>query len=327
MKYIAFLVSRGCWAGSVSLVTDLLSMAARLSASGATPSLALDMIALDDTEQGSLHTFSGLQLAGLKPFAQVRRQYHAVFLPTLWQVDGADLERWRDCYPWLAGQYRQGAYLLGTLTGSFLMAEAGVLNGRRATTHWASARLFAERYPEVDLQASQLVTRDGRLLCAGAINAVIDLTFFLIEQFCGSAVAQQCERHCLMGTRRTYLSAPVTIEVREDHNDDLVRQVQAWLASHYAEPFSLEEVAARFCISSRNLRRRFSLACGESLSDYLQRYRIAVARELLASTQLPVSRICFDVGYLSQTVFGRFFKKHTGQTPTDYRHTHGPQAR
>ena len=141
----------------------------------------------------------------------------------------------------------------------------------------------------------------------------------MIQEFCGALIAQQCERHCLMGSRRDYQRLNIDMVERKQHADARILAIQSWLENHYADPISLPEITARFGFSQRNLNRRFKTATDKSPQQYLQEYRLEIAKELLRHDELSIQQICFNVGYESLTVFGRRFKAYTTFSPSTFR--------
>lgn len=317
MKNIAIFVCESAWAGSISLNLEILKTAlAFQQAQGEPLAFTISLIGLNHEP---VNSFGNILFTPDYSLAETEMHFDAIFLPAIWDVNTHYLKRHASLYPWLCEQYQHGALLLGLLTGTYLMAEAGLLNHCSATTHWSFADDFRQRYPDVNLKAAAMQTAENRLYCGGGINASLDLSLHLIQQFCGAAIAQQCERHCLMGTRRDYQKLTVDTINSKQHGDTRIIAVQNWLETHYAEPLGLEEISARFGFSVRNLNRRFKAATGKAPQEYLKEYRLDIAKVLLLTTQKSVQEICFNVGYESLTVFGRRFKAYTGSSASEYR--------
>lgn len=320
MKHIAILVLDSAWAGSITMCAEMFNVASAFGHKQlGVGQLKVSYIGLNDQEAS---TFSGVLIEPEFTIYNCRQGYDAVLIPTIWDVDSVFLGNHGPLYAWLRNQYDQGAMLFGLLTGAYLMAEAGLLDGRVATTHWKYADDFRQRYPEVNLQAQRLQTEDERLYCCGGVTASMDFSIQLIQKFCGSVIAQQCERHCLMGSRRDYKVLNRVVDeidlTLSEHGDARIADVQEWMRAHYAEPLSLEEVGARFGFSQRNLTRRFKAATGITFFQYLQDFRLSVAKALLRTSGHSVQDVCFNVGYDSLTVFGRRFKALTGVSPSQY---------
>lgn len=317
MKHIAIFVCESAWAGSISLTVEILKTALVFQhRQQQAPTFSITLVGLSNRP---VNAFGDMSIAPDISIKQATISYDAIILPAVWGVNTDYLEQHQILYPWLRRQHKDGALVFGLLTGTYFMAEAKLLNGHSAITHWHYADDFRKRYPEVILKAEQMQTVENRLYCGGGVNAAMDLSMYLIQEFCGTLIAQQCERHCLMGTRRDYRKITIDTVESKQHSDTRILAIQNWLEEHYAEPLSMDEITARFGFSTRNLTRRFKSATGKFLQIYLQEYRLEIAKELLTNSKQSIQQICFNVGYESLTVFGRRFKAYTGLSASDYR--------
>ncbi len=228
--------------------------------------------------------------------------------------------------PWLRAQSERGACIATSCTGSFLLAEAGLLNGKVATTHWRAAQAFRERYPEVVLRESELVTQDGNLVCSGGALSYIDLALHLIRRFADPSLAFQCARMLVFDPGRDRQSPYLAFEPHKGHGDKTVLRAQEWLETNYWRDIDVESMAGLLGMSSRNFKRRFKAACGEPMTSYLQRTRIAAACDRLVASDAPIQQIIFDVGYVDASSFCRLFKDSTGITMGEYRKRFQPEA-
>lgn len=229
------------------------------------------------------------------------------------------LERHGAVVPWLIQWHKRGAEIAGICTGVSLLAEAGLLNGRVATTHWAVVDEFEERYPEVDWQAEHFITDADGIYCAGGVYASLDLSLYLVEKYAGHEVATQCAKGLLIETPRTWQSGFAVPPTSTHHQDKRIKAVQTWLSDHFAEAIRLDEVAARAGMSPRNFARRFRRATGNTPLDYLQNLRITAAKHLLEDEFQPIQSIASAVGYQDVLFFRKLFKRHTGVAPAAYR--------
>lgn len=320
MKKIAMFITDQCWSGNSSLIIELLNTALEFQKrQNQRPAFSIDLVGINALP---VKTFSGQLLQSQYDINQHAQQYDCVCLPNIWEIDDQKLSRNASIYPWLRQQYQAGASIYGFVTGAYLMAEAGLLNGRTATTHWHLAEDFQRRYPKVNLSPDEMLTSHQRLYCCGGINATMDMSMHIIQEYCGPIVAQQCEKHCMMGTRRNYLRVNIDVSQYKTHSDERILGIQTWLEKHYAEPISLEEVATQFGFSQRNLNRRFKLAVNQAPQKYLQLYRMEVAKELLRNSSLSIQQVCYDCGYDSITVFGRRFKQYAQMSPSEFKRKH-----
>jgi transcriptional regulator GlxA family with amidase domain len=228
-------------------------------------------------------------------------------------------ETYQQTRPWLLRHYSQGATLASVCTGAFLLAETGLLKGKRATTHWGFAELFRSRYPEVDLRIESLITDEGNLLCAGGAFSYFDLSLYLVERYCGFEVASQCGRSLLLDLGRRSQTPYAIFEYQKHHQDEQILKAQNLIEKNYAGEFNMDVLADQIGMGLRNFKRRFRSATGDSPLAYIQRYRIEAAKRLLENTRSTISEICYQIGYEDMGFFRRIFKRQVGLTPYEYR--------
>ena len=221
--------------------------------------------------------------------------------------------------PWLRRRAAEGAYIAGVCTGVSYLAEAGLLDGRQATTHWAFADEFRRRYPRVDWRPEKLITEDRRMLCGGGVYAAIDLSLYLVEKFCGHEIALQCAKALLVDMPRASQSGYAVLPISRPHGDEKIRAAEAHIETHYAKDVSVERLAALVSMSPRNFVRRFKRATGHVPGSYVQALRIAIAKEMLEDGARSVQIVGAAVGYEDPAFFRALFKRHTGMAPGEYR--------
>ncbi|NJO24215.1 MAG: helix-turn-helix domain-containing protein [Sphingomonadales bacterium] len=242
-----------------------------------------------------------------------------VFVPS----SGLDLEqqfaRHAALFPWLRKMAARGAHVAGCCTGSAYLAEAGLLDGREATTHWATADDFAHRYPKVDWRPEKLITEDRRMLCSGGVYSSMDLSLYLVEKFCGHEVALQCAKALLINMPRPSQSGYAVLPLSRPHDDEKVRTAEAYMEKNYARDVSIEGLARKLNMSPRNFMRRFKNATGRLPGNYLQCVRVAVAKEMLEDGARSVRAVGAAVGYDDAAFFRNVFKRCTGMSPSEYR--------
>jgi transcriptional regulator GlxA family with amidase domain len=221
--------------------------------------------------------------------------------------------------PWLRKWHARGATIAGVCTGVGFLAESGLLDGRRATTHWAVADMFRERYPEVLWQPEQFVTEDERLLCSGGVYASIDLSLYLVEKFCGHEIALQCAKSLLLSMPRGRQSGYSVVPLSRPHSDDKIRQTEDYLRENFDRDVSIEALAERAGMGARNFIRRFKAATGRVPGAYVQTLRVSAAREMFEHGAASVQMVSQKIGYEDVAFFRSLFKRHTGMTPAEYR--------
>lgn len=272
---------------------------------------------------GMLTSPAGIPLGPLSPLAGTPRADIAV--ATDLDLGGADFDprgRWPEEAHWLAEQHRLGATVCSVCTGSVLLAEAGLLAGLDATTHWGAADIFARHYPEVRLRADRILCPAGaehRIVTSGGSATWADLALYLIGRFCGAAEAVRIAKLFVIGDHSDgQLPFAARLPARH-HEDAVVEQCQAWIAEHYDEPNPVATLVRRSKLPERTFKRRFKAATGYSPVEYVQILRVEEAKQLLESTTAPVDAIAQQVGYTDPTFFRRLFKRRTGVTPARYR--------
>jgi transcriptional regulator GlxA family with amidase domain len=269
-------------------------------------------------EDGPVVSPYGLRMQAPTSIDQVTRT-DLVIVPASGLDLDSQLARHAPLLPWLRKQAAQGAYVAGTCTGAAFLAEAGLLDGREATTHWACADDLRRRYPKVGWRPEKLITEDRRMLCSGGIYSSIDLSLYLVEKFCGRETALQCAKALLVNMPRASQSGYSVLPLSRPHDDAKVRAAEAYMEKNYARDVSIEELACTLSMSPRNFVRRFKGATGRGPASYLQGLRVAVAKEMLEDGARSVQTVSVAVGYADAQFFRAVFKRCTGMTPGEYR--------
>ncbi|MBZ2168274.1 GlxA family transcriptional regulator [Marinobacter sp. F4216] len=233
------------------------------------------------------------------------------------------LETVRPLNSWLRGAAERGALLASVCTGSFVLAEAGLLDGQVATTHWRVAPVFRARYPDLRLEEEQILVDNGQVVCAGGASAFIDLCLYLVERLASPAIALACSKLLVLDGRRIEQTPYMSFYGSKAHNDPAVVKAQHWLEEHYAEPVVIDHVAEVAALGARTFKRRFKEATGETPLNYLQHLRVEAAKHLLESSREQTSQIIWQVGYEDASSFRRLFKRTAGCTMEQYRKRFG----
>jgi len=231
----------------------------------------------------------------------------------------AQIEKHRALPAWLRRRYERGAYIASICTGAAYLAEAGLLDGREATTHWSTAEDYRERYPGIKWRPDVFVTEDRRVLCSGGVYAAIDLSLYLVDKFCGHEVAVQTAKALLVDMPRTHQTGYAVLPLSRSHSDENIQQAESFMKKHFASDLSIERLAATVNMSPRNFIRRFKQATGLLPGKYLQALRISIAREMLEDGAASIQTVSSKVGYEDVAFFRALFKRLTGMTPAEYR--------
>ncbi|CAK1708232.1 Helix-turn-helix domain-containing protein [Vibrio crassostreae] len=220
---------------------------------------------------------------------------------------------------WLKKQIMQSEFVLSLCTGAFLLAELGVLNKRSATTHWEYTELFREYFPQVKLKPNLKITHDGRYICTSGIKEYFQATILLIDAFWGSAQGVKCEQYLGGDISKVKRICLTSFSQYHQHNDDLIYRLQEWMHNETPSMLSVSVCAEKSFLSERQMKRRFKAATGESPMSYIQRIRVALARDKLDTTSLNIEQISQQVGYSDINHFRTLFKKFYNMTPVEYR--------
>lgn len=223
----------------------------------------------------------------------------------------------------LRAAHRRGARLVSVCSGAFLLAEAGLLDGRQATTHWKYAAELARRHRAVDVDPNVLYVESGDGIFTSAGTAAgIDLCLHLVRLDHGAEVANAVARRMVVpahrdGGQAQFVAAPVP----DDPDDDTLAPTLDWAVAHLDLPLTVEELARRALMSPRTFARRFRASTGTTPLQWLLRQRILHAQRLLETTELPVEIIASRCGFGSATALRVHFRRATGTTPLAYRRT------
>jgi transcriptional regulator GlxA family with amidase domain len=250
-----------------------------------------------------------------------------VFVPSFGlDLEGA-LQRNAPVIAFLREAHAAGTRVAGVCSGVALLAASGILDGRRATTHWGLLESYRERFPAVDWQPDAVVTEDGGVYCGGGVYAALDLALYLVEKHCGRQVALECARSLLIEMPRDCQAGFAVLPVGSRHEDEVILRAEEWIRQHCREDVHFEALASRLCMSPRNFIRRFKRATGLAPVDYVQRLRVHAARRMLEDGEASVQEVCDKVGYSDPAFFRSVFKRHTGLTPAAYRKRFGASRR
>ncbi|MFI1104120.1 GlxA family transcriptional regulator [Streptomyces melanogenes] len=214
----------------------------------------------------------------------------------------------------------RGARIASICTGAFVLAATGLLDGHRATTHWAAAALLAERHPAVDVDPAVLYVDNGQLLTSAGAAAGLDLCLHMIRRDLGSAVAADAARLSVMPLEREGGQAQFIVpEHPPAPRGSTMEPLLLWMEENAGADLTLDDLAARAGMSARTLHRRFREQTGTSPLQWLHRARIRRAQHLLETTAHPVDHIASQVGFGSPTAFRDRFKRLVGTSPHAYR--------
>ncbi len=237
-------------------------------------------------------------------------------------IDKAPLGRYDREIEWLRRMHASGSLLASVCTGSLLLAEAGLLDGRGCSAHWAYGDLFRKQYPKVEFSERSVLdlrSESEGVITAGGVTAWQDLALHLIRRLCGPEHALQTAKVFLLAGHEDG-QLPFAVMNRQIQGADAaIGRSQAWIAQHYAGPNPVAAMAERSGLKPRTFGRRFRSATGHLPIDYVHALRIDEAKKLIESGPAGIDEVGYQVGYEDPTFFRRLFKRKTGLTPAAYR--------
>lgn len=321
MPKIALLAVDGCYLSCAAGFADVLQVANVHLARQQGPACRPFEWLFVSVHGGSVTASNGLPIATERIGAQSR--FDAIMIPAMlypgYKAFAALLDRQREVFSWLNAHWSGGGWIGANCTGTFLLAQSGLLDGRLATTTWWLDRPFRSRYPDVDLQYRSVLTEVDRLICAGATASYTLQTLRIIDRFAGPAIASQCARTMLIDVSHTGQIPYLPLLVEADHGDSIVARAQGWLQKNMSRPIAMSELASAMAVSDRTLLRRFGSAIGQTPLAYLQSVRLQAARALLEAGDMRIQEIAFQVGYSDVSSFSRLFRQEIGASPGAYR--------
>ncbi|RSN45510.1 GlxA family transcriptional regulator [Actinomadura sp. WAC 06369] len=213
----------------------------------------------------------------------------------------------------------RGARVASICVGAFVLAAAGLLDGRRATTHWMYAGRLARRYPDVEVDPAVLFFDEGAVLTSAGVAAGIDLCLHVVRRDHGAAVAARTARRIIMPPQRDGGQAQFIRHADPADAGTALQPVLAWLEANLHRPLTLDDIARHASVSVRTLSRRFREQAGTTPLRWLARARVRRAQQLLETTDLPVERVAAECGYGSAVTLRAHFARAVGASPQAYR--------
>ncbi|WP_265520010.1 GlxA family transcriptional regulator [Nitratireductor luteus] len=238
------------------------------------------------------------------------------------RLDGDTRGLWTEEAAWARRAYAAGAVVCSICSGSLFLAEAGLLNGIEATTHWSAAPVFRDHYPQVRLRPERILCPAGpehRIVSAGGASTWAELGLYLIARFSGSLEARRMSKIFLLGDKSDGQLPFAAMARPRQHEDGAVAAAQLWIADNYSAPNPVGRMAEAAGLPERTFSRRFRKATGYGPVEYVQAMRIEEAKQMLETTAEPTDSIALAIGYADPVFFRRIFKRTVGVTPARYR--------
>lgn len=224
-----------------------------------------------------------------------------------------------EAIPYFKKLHQEGSSLASLCIGAFLLAETGLLNGKKCSTHWAHINEFKERYPDVEVEDGAIITEHDNIYSSGGASSLWNLILYLIEKFADRQTAVMIAKYFALDIGRDSQSQFAIFRGQRNHGDGDIQKVQDYIEKHYDDKITIERLANLINTGRRTFERRFKEATNNTPIEYIQRVRIEAAKIFFEASRMNVTEIMFDVGYTDTKAFRDIFKKITGLTPIEYR--------
>lgn len=224
-----------------------------------------------------------------------------------------------EAIPYFKMLHEKGSSLASLCIGAFLLAETGLLNGKKCSTHWAHISEFKERYPEVEVEDGAVITEHDNIYSSGGASSLWNLILYLIEKFADRETAVMISKYFALDIGRDSQSQFAIFRGQRKHGDANIQKVQDYIEKNYEEKITVDDLAELISTGRRTFERKFKEATNNTPIEYIQRVRIEAAKKFFEASRKNVSEIMFDVGYSDTKAFRDIFKKITGLTPIEYR--------
>lgn len=229
------------------------------------------------------------------------------------------IESNKEFIPWIIQQYRGGAELVSLCVGAYFLAATGLLKGKRCATHWLHANSFRIMYPDVILVDDKIMTEEEGIYTSGGAYSYLNLLLYLIEKYAGREVSIMTAKTYMIDIDKNSQSPFIMFQGQKSHDDDVVKKVQHFIEHHFQDKITTDHLASLFAVGRRSLERRFKKATSNTVSEYVRRVKVEVAKKDLETSRKNISEVMYDVGYADTKAFRTVFKKITNLSPIAYK--------
>lgn len=323
MKHISILIPKGAILGSIEGPRQLLAQVNQsFKAKGASPVFNVQLVSIEK----EIKVSGGLFTVHADHLLHEVQKTDLVIIPA---VDGEmkqALEENKDFIPWITKQYKAGAEVASLCLGAFILASTGLLNGRKAATHWAAANDFKKMFPEVNLMTERVITDENGIYSSGGAYSYLNLILYLIEKYVGREMAVLNAKVFAIEIDRNTQSPFMIFQGQKEHEDEPVKKAQEFIETNFRDKITVDQLASMFALGRRNLERRFKKATSNTVVEYIQRVKIEAAKMNLESSRENVNEVMYKVGYTDTKAFRTTFKRITGLSPIHYRNKYNREA-
>ena len=281
-------------------------------------------VELAGLDRGPIRMSSGVEVIATSALPHIRKRIDTLLVAGGSGIAAANADP--RLHPALRRLAPRARRLGSVCTGALCLAAAGLLDGKRATTHWGSCDYFARRYPRVKVEPDSIFVRDGKIWTSAGVTAGMDMALAMVEADWGHAVAVEAARHLVMFLQRPGGQSQFSATLRAQHAErDGLRDLPAWIADHLDDDLSVRELARRAHMSPRNFARAFTAELGEPPGRYVERTRVEAAKRKLTDCRSGLEEIAAACGFGTAETMRRAFHRHLKVSPRRYReHFHSP---
>lgn len=228
--------------------------------------------------------------------------------------------------PYFTKLHNRGASVASLCIGAFLLAETGLLNGKKCSTHWAHIEEFRQKYPEVEVRDGAIITEHDNIFSSGGASSLWNLVLYLVEKYADHETAVLIAKYFALDIGRDSQADFAIFRGQTNHHDEDIKKVQDYIEKNYTDKIMIDELADFVATGRRTFERRFKEATNNSPIEYIQRVRIEAAKRFFEASRKNVSEVMYEVGYSDTKAFRDIFKKVTGLTPIEYRNKYARLA-
>jgi transcriptional regulator GlxA family with amidase domain len=221
--------------------------------------------------------------------------------------------------PWLVEQKKNGAEVASLCLGAFVLGASGLVKNKSCVTHWQAADDFKKHFPDVRLMEDKIITDEDGIYTGGGAFSSANLILYLIEKMIDRETAIYCSKHFQIDMGRDSQSPFVIFRGQKSHGDEMVLKAQLSLEHNFSGELTVTDLARQLCVGKRTLERRFKIATGNTMSAYLQRVRIEVAKRKFEEGHYAIKEVMYQVGYADAKFFSSLFKRYVGLNPAEYK--------
>lgn len=253
-------------------------------------------------------------------------QTDLIVIPALFGDMQQAMDKNKNLLPWIKERYAEGAEVASLCVGAFLLAQTGLLNGKKCSTHWGFQNEFRTLFPEVEVMDGSIITEEHRLYSSGGANSYWNLLLHLVEKYVGRETAILASKYFAVDIDRESQTAFAMFKGQKNHSDEAIKKAQELIEQHIDQKLSVEELADKVAVGRRSFERRFKQATNNTVLEYIQRIKIEAAKRSFENSRKNITEVMYETGYTDTKSFRVMFKKITGLTPIEYRNKYNKMA-